>query len=147
MDPDQQEEDNPIKEKNIFTVLINSNDLLLVENDYMELKDVRKGAVEFLLNNGDGTCGYCQGGLRDPESSDNPNKAVISLQNDRGTSYEMYIKVQNELVAAYEEVRNKLSIQRYGKPFSALTDEDAIKEIKDAFPQKISEAEPLNLGG
>jgi len=146
-DPDQQEEDNPIKEKNIFTVLINSNDLLLVENDYMELKDVRKGAVEFLLNNGDGTCGYCQGGLRDPESSDNPNKAVISLQNDRGTSYEMYIKVQNELVAAYEEVRNKLSIQRYGKPFSALTDEDAIKEIKDAFPQKISEAEPLNLGG
>ena len=147
-DPDQPEDqENIIKERNIYTVLINSNDLLLVENDYMELKDVRKGAVEFLLNNGDGTCGYCQGGLRDPESSDNPNKAVISLQNDRGTSYEMYIKVQNELVAAYEEVRDQLSMQRHGKPFKSLKDEELIKEIKEAFPQKISEAEPLNLGG
>ena len=58
-------------------------------------------------------------GLRSPESSDNPDKAVISLQNDRGTSYDMYIKVQNELVAAYTEVRNKLSQQWYGKPFDS----------------------------
>lgn len=146
-DPDREVEDNPIKEKNIYTVLINSNNQLLVENDYLELADLRSGAVEFLLNNGDGSCDYCQGGLRSPESSDNPDKAVISLQNDRGTSYEMYIKVQNELVAAYTEVRNKLSQQWYGKPFDSLTDEDQIDSIKKAFPQKISEAEPLNLGG
>lgn len=146
-DPDREVEDNPIKEKNIYTVLINSNNQLLVENDYLELADLRSGAVEFLLNNGDGSCDYCQGGLRSPESSDNPDKAVISLQNDRGTSYDMYIKVQNELVAAYTEVRNKLSQQWYGKPFDSLTDEDQIESIKKAFPQKISEAEPLNLGG
>lgn len=146
-DPDREVEDNPIKEKNIYTVLINSNNQLLVENDYLELADLRSGAVEFLLNNGDGSCDYCQGGLRSPESSDNPDKAVISLQNDRGTSYDMYIKVQNELVAAYTEVRNKLSQQWYGKPFDSLTDEDQIDSIKKAFPQKISEAEPLNLGG
>lgn len=146
-DPDREVEDNPIKEKNIYTVLINSNNQLLVENDYLELSDLRSGAVEFLLNNGDGSCDYCQGGLRSPESSDNPDKAVISLQNDRGTSYDMYIKVQNELVAAYTEVRNKLSQQWYGKPFDSLTDEDQIDSIKKAFPQKISEAEPLNLGG
>ena len=146
-DPDRPQEDNPIKEKNIYTVLINSNNQLLVENDYLELADLRAGAVEFLLNNGDGSCQYCQGGLRSPESSDNPGKAVISLQNDRGTSYDMYIKVQNELVAAYTEVRDKLSQQWYGKPYASLTDEEQIKSIKQAFPQKISEAEPLNLGG
>lgn len=137
----------PIKEKNIFTVLINSNNDLLVENEYMELGQLRKACKEFIINNGLGDCDYCQGGLRNPNSSDNPSKAVVSLQNDRGTSYDMYIKVQNELVAAYEDLRNELSMRRYGKPYLQLTDPDAIEGIKSAFEQKISEAEPLDLGG
>lgn len=146
-DPDRPEEENIIKEKNIFTVLINSNNALLVENDYMDISEIRESAKAFIINNGDGSCDYCQGGMRSPQSSDNPDKAVISLQNDRGTSYEMYIKVQNELVAAYEELRNELSMKRYGKPYLELTDEDQLKSIKEAFAQKISEAEPLDLGG
>lgn len=145
-DPDQQVEDNPIKERNIFTVLINSNNDILIENEYGTIDVLRDKAVEFLLNNGDGTCDYCQGGLRNPESSDNPHKAVISLQNDKGTAYKVYLKVQNELMGAYTEVRNKLSNQWYGKNFDELTDEDQIESIKEAFPQIISEAEPLNLG-
>jgi len=99
-----------------------------------------------LINNGDGSCTYCQGGLRNPNSSDNPVKAVVSLQNDRGTSYEMYIKVQNELVAAYEDLRNEYSMKKYGKPYLELTDEALIDDVKSAFEQKISEAEPLDLG-
>ena len=145
-DPDRPIEDNPIKERNIFTVLINSNNQLLVENEYGEIGKLREQAVEFLLNNGDGTCDYCTGGLSSALSSDNPKKAVISLQNDKGTSYDMYIKVQNELVAAYEVVRNMYAEEKFGKPFLELTDEDQINEIKEAFPQVISEAEPLNLG-
>jgi biopolymer transport protein ExbD len=146
-DENPPENEDKIKAKNIFTVLINSNDLLLVENEYMEIKDLRNAAKEFIINNGDGSCDYCDKGLRNPSSSDNPEKAVISLQNDRGTSYAMYIKVQNELVAAYEELRNELSMKRYGKPYLKLNNEDAIKDIQKAFEQKISEAEPLNLGG
>jgi biopolymer transport protein ExbD len=146
-DPERPIEDNPIKEKNIFTVLINSNNQLLVENDYADISELRTKAMEFLQNNGDGSCNYCQGGLRSPLSSDNPGKAVISLQNDKGTSYDMYIKVQNELVAAYEVLRNNLSQQRFGKNYSELTDEDQFKEIQEAYPQVISEAEPLNIGG
>jgi len=146
-DPDRPPEENPIKQKNIFTVVINSNNQLLVEDDYSDISELRTKAVEFLVNNGDGSCTYCQEGLRSPESSDNPFKAIMSIQNDKGTSYEMYIKVQNELVAAYEVVRNQLAMKRYGKSFAELTDEDQINEIRDAFPQVISEAEPLNLGG
>jgi len=145
-DPNQQEQENIIKEKNIFTVLINSNNQLLVENDYMEIGQLREACKAFLINNGDGSCTYCQGGLRNPNSSDNPVKAVVSLQNDRGTSYEMYIKVQNELVAAYEDLRNEYSMKKYGKPYLELTDEALIDDVKSAFEQKISEAEPLDLG-
>lgn len=99
-----------IKKKNIFTVLINKNDQLLVEDEPMEIKDLRRAAVEFLDNGGDGTCDFCQG-AKDPSSSDNPDKAIISLKNDRETTYAAYIAVQNELVAAYNVLRNRRALE------------------------------------
>ncbi|CAI8154737.1 MAG: Uncharacterised protein [Flavobacteriales bacterium UBA4585] len=143
------EDPPPIKERNIFTVLVNSNDQLLVEDEYLEISQLREKAMEFIDNNGDGSCTYCKG-YKVSSSSDNPDKAVISLQNDRGTSYGMYVKVQNELVAAYEDLREKYAEEEYGKSYRGMDaeeDKDVIKEIKSAYPQKISEAEPLNIGG
>jgi len=135
----------PVKKKNIFTVLVNSSNQLLVEEDYMELRDLRDATKRFLNNNGDGSCTYCSGAGKSPTSSDNPMKAIVSLQNDRGTSYKMYISVQNELAAAYNELREELAQRRYGKTFDELSDEER-NEVKDAYPQKISEAEPVSLG-
>ncbi|TPN80754.1 ExbD/TolR family protein, partial [Aquimarina algicola] len=92
-----------IKQKNIFTVELNKNNDLLVEEVPMELKDLREAAIKFLDNGGrrgEDACNYCQG-AKDPSSSDNPTKAVISLRNNRETNYATYIAVQNELVAAY----------------------------------------------
>lgn len=158
--PIEPPEDNVIiKQKNIFTVVVNKNDQLLVEDKLIELKDLRKEAIAF-LDNGGGTgedaCNYCQG-ARDPESSDNPDKAIISLQNDRETSYKTYISVQNELVAAYNELRNRESNRLNGVDFTEMDklykDPKTKKELKDElkpkieriqqlFPQKLSEAEP-----
>ena len=145
-----------IKEKNIFTVLINKNDQLLVDDRPMDLADLRQAAIDFLDNGGDGSCSYCKG-ARDESSSDNPDKAVISLQNDAETSYEAYISVQNELVAAYYFLRDRESMSRYGKTFrelEAMFDdpktkeaqrlkiEPYVKDIQTLYPQKLSEAEP-----
>ena len=99
-----------IKQRNIFTVLLNGKDQLLVEEDLMEIKDLRAAAIEFLDNNGDETCTYCKG-AKDTSSSDNPDKAIISLKNDRETSYATYISVQNELVAAYNVLRNRRALE------------------------------------
>jgi len=148
------EEDVIIKQKNIFTVLLNGKDQLLVEDELMELKDIRKAAVEFLDNGGDGTCNYCRG-RKDPGSSDNPDKAIISLKNERETSYKMYISVQNELVAAYNELRNKRAQSLYGQSFIEMQadydnvnwvgNKDKLKEqldeIKLEYPQKLSEVQ------
>ncbi|MGK0406530.1 MAG: biopolymer transport protein ExbD [Roseivirga sp.] len=142
---DEIPETPPVKKKNIFTVLVNSSNQLLVEDDYMDLRDLRSATKRFLNNNGDRSCTYCQGSLKSPASADNPLKAIVSLQNDRGTSYKMYIAVQNELAAAYNELREELAQRRYGKPFDELGDLEQ-KEIKDSYPQKISEAEPVSLG-
>ena len=143
-----------IKQKNIFTVLLNGRDQLLVEDELMELKNLRKAAIEFLDNGGDGTCTYCKG-KKDPTSSDNPDKAIISLKNERETSYKMYIAVQNELVAAYNVLRDARAQSLYGKSFSEmeanLNDvnwpgnktklKEQLEKIKVEYPQKLSEVQ------
>lgn len=134
-----------IKEKNIFVVLVNAQDQLLIESEYATLEDVRRLAKEFIDNNGDGSCEDCRG-LRDQASSDNPNKAVISLQNDRGTSYNMFVKVRNELLGAYTELRNELATRKYGRDYESLSESDK-EEVNAVYPQFISEAEPVEVGG
>ena len=71
---------------------------------------------------------------------------VISVQNVVGTSYKAYIDVQNELVAAYNELRDELGKAKFGKTY-AQCDEDEQKAIREYYPQKISEAEPKKYGG
>lgn len=160
--PWQPEEQDPpqIKQRNIFTVLVNSNNQLLVEDEEMELSELQDAAVEFLDNGagtGDEACSFCQGS-KDPNSSVNPQKAVISLVNNRGTEYGTYIAVQNELVAAYNQLRDREAQRMYGMTFTEMEnryndpnyngDKEALKEkidvVSDMIPQKLSEAEPTS---
>ena len=144
-----------IKQKNIFTVNINRNGQLLVEEELMDLRNLRDAAIAFLDNGGDGTCNYCRG-RKNASSSDNPTKAIISLKNDRETKYKTYITVQNELVGAYNDLRNREAQRLFGRDFvdmeaeflnpetpSAIRDDlkPKVKRIQDLFPQKLSEAE------
>ncbi|MGA1226365.1 MAG: ExbD/TolR family protein [Tamlana sp.] len=153
--PPMEETEPPIiKQKNIFTVLLNGKDQLLVEDELMEIKNLRKAAIEFLDNGGDGTCDYCSG-KKDPTSSDNPDKAIISLKNERETTYKTYIAVQNELVAAYNELRNMRAQALYGQSFTEMEADyndvnwpgnkeklkDKIEKIKLEYPQKLSEVQ------
>ncbi len=154
-----------IKMKNILEININRNDQLLVEDEVMELEDIKQTTIDFLDNGGGigktvddvvgSPCDYCNG-KKSENSSDHPNKAIISVQSDRGTSYGMYITVQNELLSAYTELRNiyaktQITGKYAGRTYEELLlldakDNDALKavinEIKDAYPQIISDAEP-----
>ena len=157
--PKQEQQEPPINERNLFVVLVNKNNQLFVEDRLMDIKDLRKAAIEFLDNGGgkgEEACSYCQG-QHDPTSSDNPNKAVISLQNDRETNYETYITVQNELVAAYNELRER-ERQKLFKEEVPYTEMDAefnaaktsekrknelrpkLEKLQELFPKKLVEA-------
>ena len=165
--PPMEEQIDPpiIRQKNIFTVVVNKNNQLLVEEELTDIKDLRNLAVDFLDNgggSGEEACDYCQGN-RDPRSSDNPDKAIISLKNDRETEYKVYIAVQNELVAAYNVLRNREFARlypnealtyveadlRYSDPRTSADDKSSLKEkldvIKALYPQKLSEAEPSKV--
>jgi len=135
---------------------------LLVEEELTDIDDLRRLAVEFLDNGGgegEEACDFCLG-ARDPKSSDNPDKAIISLKNDRETSYKVYIAVQNELVAAYNVLRDREFLRlfpnermnfveankKYTDPRTSPEEKERLKpkldEVKLMFPQKLSEAEP-----
>ena len=153
-----------IKQKNIFTVNINKNGQLLLEEQLMDIRDLRAAAIAFLDNGGSpvGTpdyCNYCKG-KRDERSSDSPQKAIISLRNDRETQYSSYITVQNELVAAYNELRNRESKRLFGRDFTEMESEylnpetpssvrdelkDKVQRVQEIFPQKLSEAETSKI--
>jgi len=161
--PMEDQVDPPIiRQKNIFTVVVNKNDQLLVEEELTDIKDLRSLAVAFLDNGGgvgDEACDYCQG-ERDESSSDNPDKAIISLKNNRETSYKVYIAIQNELVAAYNDLRNREFMRlypsvglnfvdaqkKYDDPRTSVDLSDELKPkldvVKAMYPQKVSEAEP-----
>ena len=124
-----------IHARNVFVVLVNARDQLLVEGEWTDIRQLKEKTKRFLTNNG-----------ADPNLSDNPDKAVVSLQNDRGTSYDMYIQVQNELKAAYNELRDQEAMRLYGRKYDELTS-DQQDEVRALYPQKISEAEPKDVGG
>ncbi|HMC00051.1 MAG TPA: biopolymer transporter ExbD [Flavobacteriaceae bacterium] len=160
------DEDVIIKEKNIFQLQVNRNNQLFLktggDEKVIEIKDLRQAAVDFLDNGGgtgDDACRRCQG-KKNPRSSDNFDKAIISLQNDRQTKYNVYIAVQNEIIAAYNQLRNRefereypqLSMsfveaeKKYNDPRTPASEKENLKEklekIKLIVPQKFSEAEP-----
>ncbi len=152
--PPEEMEDIKVKERNIFKVLVNKNDRLLLNGKPGDISMLKIMAKEFLNN----------GNLQNPASTDDMpakkmveipllggeiwiSKGIISLKNDRGTSYDMYIQVQNELAAGVRELRDELANEFFGMRFDQLTDQEKIKAVQKAVPMAISEAEPEDIGG
>ena len=124
------------RDREVLEVLINASDQLLVEKEWMKIEELRQMTKDHLTNEG-----------KLPNLSSTSTEAIVSLKNARATSYDMYVQVYNELMAAYKEVRNEYSQAKYGKPYNKLRKEDQIKDVKSKYPQKLSEAEPVNIGG
>lgn len=149
-----------IHKRNILPVLIDEKGKLLVDGELIDLIDLRATTISFLDNGGatigdNDYCNYCQGG-RDSKSSDGPSKAIVSLMSSRETSYGAYIAVQNELVSAYNLLRNREAQRLYKIDFTAMEAlygnfeipkatrkelKSKIRKIQELYPMKLSEAE------
>jgi biopolymer transport protein ExbD len=147
-DVEQEPDDTPpIKERNVFAVLLNSQNQLLVEGKPMRMEDLTEATKEFIENTAN------LENLPEKKTTEveffgtyEVSKGVISLRNDRGTEYQAYLMVQNELTRAYNELRQGLARRKFGKDYKDLEDEEK-KAIRKIYPKRISEAEPKNVGG
>ena len=145
---EQKETDVDTKKRNLLVVLINSQNQILCGDEFIDIKQLKDRVKEFVSNPNNNEH------MPEKVEVDVPyfgkqmvtKNHVISLQNDRGTEYQAYIDVQNEIAAAYNELRDDLSRQKFGKIFMEL-DEEQQKAVQQIYPQKISEAEPKNYGG
>ena len=140
--------DVDIKKRNLLVVLVSSGNQIMCGGELTDIKQLKDKVKEFVENP------YNDANKPEKVEVDVPyfgkkmvsKNHVISLQSDRGTSYQAYIDVQNELAAAYNELRDDVSKEKFGKAFMDL-DEEQQKAVQQNYPQKISEAEPKNYGG
>lgn len=134
-------------QRNIFEILVNSQNMLLVEGKPGNLETLKDETKHFFLNpNNEADLPEKKLEQIDLIGDVYVSKGVVSLKNDRGTSYEMYIKVQNELTRAFQEMRDELSVERFGTKFNNLTDPAKQEAVQAVIPMAISEAEPEDVG-
>ena len=146
--PEDEEIDAPkVKQRNVLAILVNRNDDLLVNGEVLDISQLREKTKEFILNP------LNSGDLPEKKATTIPffgdvmvSKGLVSLQNDRGTSYEMYIKVQDELAAASRELKDAKSMQKWNMKYEDLEQEQQ-EAVRKYVPMQISEAEPKNIGG
>lgn len=130
--PEEDQEPPPIKERNLLNILVNSQGMVLMDEEPTPVNQVKQKVKEFVTNRGE-----------DPNLSDSPDKAIVSIKTDRATPYNVYIDMLDEVMGAYAELRDQEAQQRFGKNFGELEDNSEEKEaVSDEYPKKISIAEP-----
>jgi len=143
---DAQDKKVDINKRNVLNVLVNFRDEISVNGDVIMITDLKAKAKEFFANpSNDPSL---------PEKVNKPidgigdfpvSKGVVSLTNDQGTSYNMYVQVQNELQRAVNELRDETALQYFGKKFAVL-DSASQRAVSSAIPMSISEAPPIDYG-
>jgi biopolymer transport protein ExbD len=123
-----------LADRNVLTVKINAANQLLVEGDLAQASTLRETTKRFIINPS-----------KSPLLAISPTKAVVSLQNDRGTQYETYLAIYNEIVAAYNELWEELAQANFGEPYEELNKAQR-KSIRNEIPMIISEADPTSHG-
>lgn len=144
-DENQKQQDIKVNRRNIVVVRINAQDRILAGGTPMDISQVKEKIKEFIVNPANSES-LPEKEMKDIEGFGQyaVSKGVVSLQNDRGTSYSAYLRVQNEIVKAFNEIRDDFAMVNYGSKYADL-DEEKQRIVRDAVPQSISEAEPKDV--
>ena len=144
-DPNQKIENQQVNQRNIILVRVNAANNVLAGSEPIAVSQLKDKIKDFLSNPYDDPSLPAKTPTEiEGYGTYNVSQGVISLQNDRGTSYYQYIAVQNEIVKAIDELRDEFAMSNYGRPYIRLT-EDQQDIVKKAIPQRISEAEPKDV--
>lgn len=130
--PEEDQEPPPIKERNLLNILVNAEGMILIDDEPTQVAQVEQIVKDFITNRG-----------KDPNLSDSPDKAIVSIKTSRQTPYRTYIDMLDEVMGAYADLRNQASQSEFGVPYDQLEDEsEEQQKIRDIYPKKISIAEP-----
>ncbi len=165
-DPNQPPPDITKNQRNIFKVNVNSSDRVLVEDEPLQdVTKIREMVKEFVLNFGENspenqqllsTLSVTQQNFirtqgRKSDSSDSPTEAVVSFKTDRGTSYDVYLAILDEIMGAYDEIYSE-RVGISAEEFRNLDKKDPVQSqiydrAREGIPRNVSIAEPTKIGG
>ncbi len=130
--PEEEQEPPPIKERNLLNILVNAQGMVLMDDEPTDISQVKQNIKDFVTNNGE-----------DPDLSESPDKAIVSIKTARQTPYRTYINMLDEVMGAYAELRNQAAQTQFGVNYGELEDDSEDQQtVKDMYPKKISIAEP-----
>ncbi len=133
--PQEDQEPPPIQERNMMKILVNSQGMVLMgtgEPEPTPVPQVKQKIIDFVTNNG-----------QDPNLSDSPDKAIVSIKPATNAPYRVYIDMLDEVMGAYAELRNQAAQSQYGRSYESFEDDSEQRAaINDMYPKKISIAEP-----
>lgn len=143
-----------VEERNILKIWINKSDRILVNETELQITELRK-MVKAFLENPDFRNSESPAAKPEKKPKKIPelgevvyvSKGIVSIKNDRGTSYKIYVKVQNEITAAINELRNEFAEKHFGLAYKSIYDINKQDAVRKLFPMAISEAEPVKAGG
>ncbi|MEG1555363.1 MAG: biopolymer transporter ExbD [Bacteroidales bacterium] len=143
-DENVKETEVDINKRNVLNVLVNFNDDIAVNGEPLNITQLKEKAMDFLENPTNSEHLPQKEYVEIENMGEFPvSKGVISLTNDQGTTYNMYVQVQNELQRAVNELRDKVSLGYFGRKYDKL-DTALQKSIQKAVPMNISEAPPID---
>ena len=141
----EDEKPPPVKQRNLLLVKVNRSDLLSVNRELTDVLELKERVKKFLVPTpGDESMPEVEDVQIDGLGLQQVSRGVVSLNTDRGTSYKMYMAVQNEIMKAYNEIRDEYSLSKFGKKLSVLS-EDEQESVRKKFPLNLSEAEPTEI--
>ncbi len=143
------DEDIDVKDRNVLKILVNNQDRLLIDGKPGDISQLKNKVIDFITVHPDNP-DYPEVTTKFIEQLNEEitlSKGIISLKNSRGTSYDMYINVQNQLAVAFHELKDRFSMDKFGMKYDKLIDKDKIDAVNAAVPVAISEAEPDDIGG
>lgn len=163
MPPEKNKDIVDIKQRNLFEIVVNDKDQIMAKDEIINLQSLRDKVIAFIDNGGllienVGYCDYCKG-ERLAELSENPSKAIISIKSKRNASYPVYVAIQNEVIGAYNHLRNRESLRLFNTTFEAINNEyyseeilgtqkkelqERLEIVRELYPQKILEPETVN---
>jgi biopolymer transport protein ExbD len=138
---DEAQQDIKIKMRNVYSIIVNSQDKLLIEDEPGEIEQIREGIIKHLTNEG-----------VDPDFAENSKDAIVTVKADRGTTYEVYIRIKDEIKKAYAQVRAdylKVSVSKYMEIAKQKTPEheELYDKAKEKYPFNVADAEPSSAAG
>jgi len=115
----ERQETRDIQRDNVLTLTIDDDNRISCDQQTVTLQELQQQVASFV-------------------ASRQNDRYVIAVETGRHTSYDAYFSMQDAIVAAYRQLRDRMALKQYGHRFAQCTPEER-DVVARRYPLRISE--------